>query len=182
MLKIIHGVVTFILFFAAPIVTIKLTLDVSKRTVAIVILSELVIFLCVVINFVRTFHEQTNSEALAEWSRREEILEKLYEVARNGKELVEKCRKVESLSADDKREISGWHRDAAGYLERELGIEYRRRFYEHREAIDNPLEAPHEYANWIETRTTKIRYIIAELKKPLPQLFSPTPETRIQKV
>jgi hypothetical protein len=135
----------------------------------VIVSLAVVVPLLVVINFMRTYHERITSEVLGEWSKMGKILEKLYELRLQGLQLENRCRSNEPLSSD---EIGRWHRHAAAVLERNLGIEYRRRFYEHSETGEVAPEKPSNCEFWINTRLAKINEVIAELEQPPQQLVS----------
>jgi hypothetical protein len=157
----------------------------------IIISLAVVIALLVVINFMRTFHEraladheQALAETRAEWDRREPILEKLYALNTKGQELRERCndrsKGPEPLSDEDLRQIRAWHSDAAYTLENKLGIEYRRRFYEHSPTGEMPPESSHDCSVWINTRRHKLKEVIAELRQPPARLVSRAEEKQLE--
>jgi hypothetical protein len=117
----------------------------------------------------RLQHERITSEVLGEWSKTGKILEKLYELRLRGLQFENRCKSNDPLPSG---EIGRWHRHAAATLERNLGIEYRRRFYEHSDTGEIAPERPSDCEVWINTRVAKIDEVIAELEQPPKQLVS----------
>lgn len=170
-LKIIFALLSAIGFSIIALHPLLKWLFPSSITAAWVIMVSLVVVvsLLVVINFMRTYHERITGEVLGEWSKTGKVLEKLYELRLQGSQLENRCKSNEPLPSD---EIGRWHRHAAGVLQRNLGIEYRRRFYEHSETGEVAPERPSNCEFWINTRVAKINEVIAELEQPPKQLVS----------
>ena len=135
-----------------------------------------IIILLVIVNFMRTYHERKIKEALDEWAKRIDLLEKLYGLLERGKHLAEKCTTDGPLPIDETKRWSG---NAAFHLEK-IGIEYRRRFFEHSETGEGVPESFPDCRSWIETRMAKIQEVIAELKQPPPQLIPPSAMNQIE--
>ena len=135
-----------------------------------------VIVLIVTINFMRTYHERALGETRAEWDRRDPILKKLYALSVKGNQLQRLCEdksgKGETLSDEDLRQVRVWHQEAAGHLERRLGLEYRRRFYEHSPTGETAPTKSVDCSVWISTRLHKLSEVVRELRAPPPRLIS----------
>lgn len=144
----------------------------------IIISLAVVITLLVALNFMRTFHERALAETRAEWDRREPILKKLYVLRVRGRQLQSQCdeksRMGETLSEEELRQVRMWHQQTAHELEGRLGIEYRRRFYEHSPTGETPPTAAAECSNWIHTRLHKLKEVIDEQRTPPLRLISET--------
>jgi|SRR5215213_449796 len=127
-----------------------------------------IVTLCVAIHLMHSFHERVAAETLAMWDEHTELLEELSKFEYQGRALANRCTD-DSFPAD---EVGRWHRHLAGVLERNLGIEYRRRFYEHSDTFESAPDTWHQCKSWVETRLVKLGYVIHELKEPPPQLTS----------
>lgn len=164
----------FILSNVALVVAAQITLGFSKSTAAIILLSEFLVFSCVAINFMRTYNERITGEASKIWVKREDDLRRLYRSVNRGKELAERCKKLGEKEPLPSIEVKEWHQTAAFELEKRLGIEYRRRFYEHSETFESAPTEPYPCGYWIDARVVKLEETIEELKQPPLQLTSGT--------
>lgn len=135
--------------------------------------------LLVVINFMRTYHERIIKEVLKVWPDRLEIIHFLHEAMDWGRNLSDKCKGSDTVPSED---ISRWRRDTASKVERMLGIEHRRMFYEHSETGENHPSVPHECQLWIDTRLVKLRQFMAEAEQPPEQLVSYTAKNQISRI
>jgi hypothetical protein len=176
-LKVFAAVISFIGFSIVALDPLLRWLFPSSAVAAwvIIVTVAVVITLLVTINFMLTFNERALGETRAEWDRRDHILKKLYALSVQGRQLEKLCedklRAGVPLSEEEMRQVDAWHRDAAARLE-DMGIEYRRRFYDHSPTGEAPPPKPGECANWINVRNRKIAGVIRELRLPPPRLIT----------
>jgi hypothetical protein len=169
-IKFLLAVLGFIGFSAAVLhPLLKKLFPSSVMAVWVILVSVgVVVALCVAIHLIHGFHKRVATETLVTWTENTELLEELSKFYLEGRQFANNCMR-ESFPAED---IGRWHRHLAGVLERKLGTEYRRRFYEHSETFESAPNTWHQCKTWIETRLVKLGYVIHELKEPPPQLTS----------
>jgi hypothetical protein len=142
----------------------------------IIVTLAVVIVLLVAIKFMLTYYERAIGETRGEWDRRTPVLKKLYALRIKGEQLRQLCEKrskvSEPLSDDEQRLVRNWHEQAARHLEDRLGIEYRRRFYDHSPTGGTAPTAPSDCANWIYERLHVLKKVVDELRTPPPRLIS----------
>src|SRR5438045_3526606 len=114
------GLIGFSLYALHPLVQWLFPQSVVAVWV-IMITFSIVVFLLVVINFIRTYYERTNAEALDTWNKKIKLLKELYILRREGRRLANKCERagVTGNEADGPPadEIRSWHRSVARNLE-----------------------------------------------------------------
>jgi hypothetical protein len=178
MLKIIYGILGVLLLVLAPVITLTFTLDLSKRTTAIILLSEFIIFLFVVINFARTYHERVGTEVLDRWQHDMSVVDSLYDAKVEGRRLDVYC---DQDHPNLKHLLENWNtvvlkrlNNIDTDLKQKYGVnaELKKRYYEGSRTGEYLPDDASEWQQWVRDRNLKLNTLINEFKEPPPQLVS----------
>jgi hypothetical protein len=150
------------------VVALNLTFNISKRTAALILLSEFVAFLFVIINFMRTYHERIRDEGFDEWTHTIQNLGMLYSGKAEGFRLIEMYR---ANHPNMKALLENWNKVVASYVSR-IGKDYKREFYEGSRTGEYLPDDDSQWEQWVRDRINKLNGFIEEVEQPPPQLIS----------
>lgn len=168
-LKTIQGFLFAILALIGLFYTLQITLPpMSKRTVAIIVLSLVIASLLALTRFAQTYHERKVREIGDEWSNRSRRIKWLSECRGKGLQLAELCTGDE-LPEQLLAQVKSWKDEAASNLEDQYGVDYRTRFFNGGAKDESFPTTAGRCKDWILDRTRLLEVIINE-QKQIPQL------------
>lgn len=167
--KVLRVLIAFLGFLGFSVAVLHPTLErlfpTSVVAVWVIIVSFTVtICLLIALSLVQSFHRRAAATAVSVWTKNTGLLAELYILRQKGRQLSNQCDHGPSSFPHD--EVERWHPHVAGILERGLGIEYRRRFYEHSKTGEAAPDDSYRCHEWVETRLVKLERVIHELEQP----------------
>jgi hypothetical protein len=176
MLKHIYSIIGVLLFLVGPVIALQFTLDLSKRTAVIILLSEFILFLFVVINFIRTYHERIGAETLERWQHNLAVVDGLYDAKVEGRRLDVYC---DNDHPNLKHLLENWNNVVVKRLSKidedikqKYGVnaDLKRRYYEGSRTGEYLPDDASEWQQWVRDRNQKLNILIDEFEESLPQL------------
>lgn len=147
-------------------------------------LGAAIVFLLILSNFARTYHDRIVSEARNDWLEQVPILKGLSEYIARGETLVERCQRGDTQHDTRlEQELIDWHKGVASDLVYTLKLleEYKDRFYKHSDSSESAPPVEWCYG-WIHKRVAILKEIRNEFQKPPTHLGSHEEKIQIRSV